>query len=149
MDACGSRQSTPHIESKSLSKLEEASARDLAANARHHRSARVHFLNAHRVERAEGDWLLLDVPLGFNLTPDTWEEEESEEVFALQSQVHPVWRGFHRPPLIDADGSLREPSVGERASEQKLARLAETAQTISDQIGSEPAAVIVYLLCGE
>jgi len=100
-------------------------------------------------ERAEGDWLLLEVPLGFDLTPGTWEQEESDEVFALQTQARPVWRGFHRAPFIGDDGVLREPSATERAREQKLSRLAETAQAISDQIGSEPAAVVVYLLCGE
>jgi len=40
-------------------------------------------------------------------------------------------------------------SAAERAREQKLSRLAETAQTISDQIGSGPAEVVAYLLCGE
>jgi hypothetical protein len=40
-------------------------------------------------------------------------------------------------------------SAAERAREKKLSRLAETAQTISDQIASGPAEVVPYLLCGE
>jgi len=88
-------------------------------------------------ERSEGDWLLLDVPL--------WSEEEGD----FEDELWPVWRGFHRPPPISRDGSVRETTAAERASEQKLYRLAETARRIADETGCLPYEAVVFLLCGE
>lgn len=97
-------------------------------------------------ETQEGDWLLLDVPLGFVEETDP---ESGETAYYLDSVLQPVWRGFHRPPPIDADGLLIEPTPAERAREQKLSRLAETAQAVSDETGCSQADAVVFLLCHE
>jgi hypothetical protein len=97
-------------------------------------------------ERSEGDWLLLDVPLGF-VEEDA--AESGESIYYLDSNYQVVWRGFHRLPPIGEDGTPRTPTPGERAEEQRLSRLAETAKAISDETGCSQAEAVVFLLCRE
>jgi len=97
-------------------------------------------------ETQNGDWLLLDVPLGYVEEEDP---ESGETAYYLDSVYQPVWRGFHRPPPIDAEGHLVVPTPAERAREQKLSRLAETAQAVSDETGCSQAEAIAFLLCHE
>lgn len=94
-------------------------------------------------ERREGDHLLLGVPLRRERVPADYIDDET-----IDNELWVVYRGFQRPPLVDENGCLREPTPVERASEQKLSRLAETAQTIADQTGCDSAVAVAYLLCG-
>ena len=100
-----------------------------------------------RGARQEGDWRLLEVPLGWR--ENAFLSTSDEPLYGLASEVRVVWRGFHRPPPIDSDGSLREPTAAERAAEQKLFRLAEAAQKVADQTGCLCDEAVVYLLGGE
>ena len=97
-------------------------------------------------ERPEGDWLLLEVPKGWK---DTLVAADGSEDYGLDSEVRPVWRGFHRPPPIARDGLLRESTPAERAAEQRLYRLAEAAQRIAGETGCLPGEAVEYLLGGE
>lgn len=99
-----------------------------------------------RTERAEGDWLLLDVPLGWT---DTLVAKDGSHYYGLGSERRPAWRGFHLPPPIGSDGSVREMTPAERASEQKLYRLAQAAQKIADETGCLREEAVDYLLGGE
>jgi hypothetical protein len=98
-------------------------------------------------ERSEGDWLLFEVPLGWR--EDAFTSTDGESVYGLASEYRPVWRGFHLEPRVNADGSPGEPTSAERARGQRLFRLAETSQTISDQTGCERAEAVAFLLCGD
>ena len=89
-----------------------------------------------QAERDEGDWLLLEVPTGFDET-------------LIETELWPVWRGFHAPPPVDRDGSRRDVTAAERASEQKLYRLAEASQRIADETGCLRGEAVAFLLCGE
>ena len=100
-----------------------------------------------RSERSEGDWALLEVPLGWR--EDAVTTMDGEPAYGLASESRPVWRGFHREPRLGADGSPDEPTAAERARGQRLFRLAETAQTISAQTGCEQAEAVAFLLCGD
>jgi len=98
-------------------------------------------------ERSAGDWLLFEVPLGWR--EDAFTSTDGEPVYGLASEYRPVWRGFHREPRLGADGSPDEPTAAERARGQRLFRLAETAQMISDQTGCEQAEAVAFLLGGD
>lgn len=100
-----------------------------------------------RSERSEGDWVLLEVPLGWR--EDAVTSTDGEPAYGLAREPRPVWRGFHREPRLNADGSPDESTAAERARGQRLFRLAETAQMISDQTGCEQAEAVAFLLCGD
>lgn len=87
-------------------------------------------------ERTEGDWQLLEVPTGF-------------DEMLIETDLWPVWRGFHAPPPVGRDGTRRDLTAAERASEQKLYRLAETSQRIADETGCLRGEAVAFLLCGE
>lgn len=94
----------------------------------------------HAGEKASGDWLALHVPT--ELTP----LDDEGEGHYLQAEEVLVWRGSSRTELRDGD-VLRDPTVAERAQEQRLARLAEVSQRIADRIGCRPSEAVAYLLC--
>jgi len=91
-------------------------------------------------EQERGDGLVLHVPT--ELTPL---DDEGRDYF-LEAEAALVWRGSSRTELRDGR-FLREPTVAERACEQRLARLAEVSQAIADRIGCRPAEAVAYLLC--
>jgi len=94
------------------------------------------FSEVARSERDEGDWVLLEVPLG-------WDEMQ------VVTEVWPAWRGFHAPPPVDRDGGRCELTPAARATEQRLYRLARASQRIADETGCLPGEAVVFLLCGE
>jgi len=99
------------------------------------------FVNAIRTaESPTGDWLVLHVPT--ELTPL---DDHNKDHF-LDSEAVLVWRGRSRADLRDG-GYLREPTIAERAQEQRLSRLAEVSESIASRIGCRPAEAVAYLLC--
>ena len=93
------------------------------------------FSEVARSEREEGDWLLLEWPL--------WNDDP------LGTEVWPVWRGFHARPPIDRDGVRSELGPSDRAAEQRLYRLARTAERIANETGCLESDAVAFLLCGE
>lgn len=99
------------------------------------------FVSAIRsAESATGDWLTLHVPT--ELTPL---DDDNGDHF-LDSEAVVVWRGSSRADLRDG-GYLREPTIAERAQEQRLSRLVEVSESIASRIGCRPAEAVAYLLC--
>ena len=90
-------------------------------------------------EIEQGDWLRLDVPLGYERAYQASLREEDpplidEDVLVSESFV--VWRGY----------SLGEPPR-DGVQEQPLARLAGLAEQLSKRTGCSRAEAVAYLLC--
>jgi hypothetical protein len=100
-------------------------------------------------EAETGDWVRLDVPLGFERAyqPGAGDEDEpliDEDILIADSFA--VWRGYSLAELRK-DGALRRRSAADLARQQRLARLADLALEISERTGCSRAEAVCYLLC--
>jgi hypothetical protein len=100
-------------------------------------------------ESETGDWVRLDVPLGYERAYQAGENPEGEPLIdedVLMSESFAVWRGSSRAELREV-GVMRRPTAVELAREQRLARLADLALEIAERTGCSRAEAVCYLLC--
>jgi hypothetical protein len=102
-----------------------------------------------RSESETGDWVRLDVPMGYEHAYQAGRNPDDEPLLdeaMLRSETFAVWRGSSRADLRE-DGAMRAPSALELFHEQKLARLADLTGEIAERTGCSRAEAVCYVLC--